>query len=50
MLVVISYGKAVPGAQKVNFYIEQLINCDGVRLCLRTADTNGPIVHPPGDM
>jgi hypothetical protein len=22
----------------------------GVRLCLRTTATNGPIVHPPGDM
>jgi hypothetical protein len=27
-----------------------LIDCDGVRLCLRTAATNGPIVHPSGDM
>jgi hypothetical protein len=27
-----------------------VINYDGVRLCLRTAATNGPIVHPPGDM
>jgi hypothetical protein len=27
-----------------------LIDYDGVRLCLRTAATNGPIVHPPGDM
>jgi hypothetical protein len=27
-----------------------LIDYYGVRLCLRTAVTNGPIVHPPGDM
>jgi hypothetical protein len=27
-----------------------LIDYDGVRLCLRTAATNDPIVHPPGDM
>jgi hypothetical protein len=27
-----------------------LIDYDGVRLCLRTAATNGPIVYPPGDM
>jgi hypothetical protein len=27
-----------------------LIDYGGVRLCLRTAATNGPIVHPPGDM
>jgi hypothetical protein len=27
-----------------------LIDCDGVRLCLRTAATNGTVVHPPGDM
>jgi hypothetical protein len=28
----------------------RLTDYDGVRLCLRTAATNGPIVHPPGDM
>jgi hypothetical protein len=27
-----------------------LIYYNGVRICLRTAATNGPIVHPPGDM
>jgi hypothetical protein len=27
-----------------------IINVDGVRFYLRTAATNGPIVHPPGDM
>jgi hypothetical protein len=27
-----------------------MIDYDGFRLCLRTAATNGPIVHPPGDM
>jgi hypothetical protein len=27
-----------------------LIDYDVFRLCLRTAATNGPIVHPPGDM
>jgi hypothetical protein len=27
-----------------------LIDYDEVRLCLRTTVTNGPIVHPPGDM
>jgi hypothetical protein len=27
--------------------IDWLIDYDGVRLCLRTAATNGPIVHPP---
>jgi hypothetical protein len=27
-----------------------LIDYDGVRLCLKTAATNGPIVHHPGDM
>jgi hypothetical protein len=27
-----------------------LIDYDGVRLCLTTAATNGPTVHPPGDM
>jgi hypothetical protein len=27
-----------------------LIDYDGARLCLRIAATNGPIVHPPGDM
>jgi hypothetical protein len=26
------------------------IDYDEVRLCLRTAATNGPIVRPPGDM
>jgi hypothetical protein len=26
------------------------IDYDGVRLCLRTAATSGPTVHPPGDM
>jgi hypothetical protein len=26
------------------------IDYDGVRLCLRTASNNGPIVDPPGDM
>jgi hypothetical protein len=26
------------------------IDYDGVKLCLRTAATNGPIVHPRGDM
>jgi hypothetical protein len=29
---------------------EALIDYDGVRLCLRTAATDGPIAHPPGDM
>jgi hypothetical protein len=28
----------------------RLIDYDGVRLCLRTAATNGPIVHPPGNV
>jgi hypothetical protein len=28
----------------------RVIDYDGVTLCLRTAATNGPIVHPPGDM
>jgi hypothetical protein len=27
-----------------------LVDYDGVRLCLRTAATNGPIVHPQSDM
>jgi hypothetical protein len=27
-----------------------LIDYDGVRVCLRTVATIGPIVHPPGDM
>jgi hypothetical protein len=27
-----------------------LTDYDGVRTCLRTAATNGPIFHPPGDM
>jgi hypothetical protein len=27
-----------------------LVDYDGVRLCLRTAATNGPVVHPAGDM
>jgi hypothetical protein len=27
----------------------KLIDYDGVRQYLRTAATNGPIVHPPGD-
>jgi hypothetical protein len=27
-----------------------LTDYDGVRICLRTAATNGPTVHPPGDM
>jgi hypothetical protein len=30
--------------------IEWLIDCDGVRLCLRTAATNRPIFHPLGYM
>jgi hypothetical protein len=30
--------------------IDWLTHYNGVRLCLRTAATNGPIVHPPGDM
>jgi hypothetical protein len=29
---------------------KSLIYYDGVRLCLRTAATNGPIVHSPDDM
>jgi hypothetical protein len=29
--------------------VDWLIVYDGVRLCLRTAATNGPTVHPPGD-
>jgi hypothetical protein len=32
-----------------NFWLSSLIDYDGVRLCLRTAATNGSI-HPPGDM
>jgi hypothetical protein len=27
----------------------RLIDYDGLRLCLRTAATNEPIFHPPGD-
>jgi hypothetical protein len=27
-----------------------MIDYDGARLCLRTAATNGSIVHPPADM
>jgi hypothetical protein len=30
--------------------IDWLIDYDGVRQCLRTVATNGPIVHPPGVM
>jgi hypothetical protein len=30
--------------------LQFLTDYDGVRLCLRTAATNVPIVHPPGDM
>jgi hypothetical protein len=30
--------------------IDWLIDYDGVRLYLRTAAANGPVVHPPGDM
>jgi hypothetical protein len=30
--------------------VHWLVDYDGLRLCLRTAATNGPIVHPPGDM
>jgi hypothetical protein len=30
--------------------LDWLIDYDGLRLCLSTAATNGPIVHPPGDM
>jgi hypothetical protein len=29
--------------------VSRLIDYDGLRLCLRTAATNGPTVHPPGD-
>jgi hypothetical protein len=32
------------------FPLHRLIDYDGARLCLRTAVTNGSIVHPPGDM
>jgi hypothetical protein len=35
---------------ELNFDRYLLIDHDGVRLCLRTADTNWPIVHPPGYM
>jgi hypothetical protein len=34
----------------IHIVIDWLIVCDGVRLCLRTAATNGPIFHLPGDM
>jgi hypothetical protein len=34
----------------IGWLIDWLIDYDGVRICLRTADTNGPIFHPPGDM
>jgi hypothetical protein len=27
-----------------------VLHVDGARLCLWTAATNGPIVHPPGDI
>jgi hypothetical protein len=30
--------------------LDWLIDYDGMRLCLRTAATSGPIVHPQGDM
>jgi hypothetical protein len=30
--------------------IDWLIDYDGVRVCIRTAATNGPNVYPPGDM
>jgi hypothetical protein len=30
-------------------FVDWFIDYDGVRLCLRTAATNGPIVHPPGN-
>jgi hypothetical protein len=30
--------------------VDWLIDYDRARLCLRTGATNGPIVHPPGDM
>jgi hypothetical protein len=30
--------------------IDWLIDYDGVRLCLRTATTNGPTVRSPGDV
>jgi hypothetical protein len=33
-----------------DWLIDWLINYDGVRLCLRTAATNWPILHPPVDM
>jgi hypothetical protein len=33
-----------------DWLIDWLIDYDGVGLCLRTAATNGPIVHSPGDM
>jgi hypothetical protein len=34
----------------VDWLIDWLIDYDGMRLCLRTAATNWPNVHPPGDM
>jgi hypothetical protein len=34
----------------IDWLIDWLIGYDGVRLCLRTAATNGPVVHPQCDV
>jgi hypothetical protein len=33
-----------------DWLIDWLIDYDGMRLCLRTATTNGLIIHPAGDI
>jgi hypothetical protein len=37
------------GAKIVEALTVVVVHVDGVRLCLWTAATNGPIVHPPGN-
>jgi hypothetical protein len=41
------WGKQFPDT---NWLDEDDVHVNVVRLCLWTAATNGPIVHPPGDM
>jgi hypothetical protein len=43
--------RSIHSPTTINFYApDWMTDYNGLRLCLRTAATNGPIVHPPADM